>query len=551
MKSKKEIYSSYANCKLSWFFFDVDVRHRSLMTGVAMRNIHRFSTLIAAFLLVSTLWVPSRTEGQPRARVLILPFHVIGGERPELQDFSDHIARRLRTTVEQLGETVTLESQETGRKLLAGQDAPITDRAADEIASLSGADLVIYGFLVSDGSSFRMRGVMWDLHYKKAAVSTDVRVNNIHGLPAILELFVSNVARRLHGPPGLPAQRAGVPASIGSPGPGMVHTRIIPRPEAGPWRSPQIPTALRAVDIGDLDGDSRNETVFVDEFGVTVSRYEGDGLRPLAQFSEPPAGYVSAEVEDLDADGKAELLLCYVLPSGMESAILRYGQRDLEVVARFPHTILATIADPSDDKRRILVGQSTDRENIFDGHVTRFRVDNGRFVPDGELTLPAGTLVLSYASGRLGKDAAPVQIILNQDQRLVVFDRSNRLLAEGLGRIYGLGRGVRVPVGVGRRDIMIPGRLLITDTNGDGENELLVIKQTPEGSLIEALEWDGQTLDVKWRTIRTAGIISDFRVRDFKNAGIRSLVLLLVQSNPFAALIGGARSVVFAYDLLP
>jgi len=58
-------------------------------------------------------------------------------------------------------------------------------------------------------------------------------------------------------------------------------------------------------------------------------------------------------------------------------------------------------------------------------------------------------------------------------------------------------------------------------------------------------------LGVKWRTVRSPGIISDFRVRDFKNEGIRSLILLLIQSNPWAALIGGTRSTVFAYDLLP
>jgi hypothetical protein len=235
----------------------------------------------------------------------------------------------------------------------------------------------------------------------------------------------------------------------------------------------------------------------------------------------------------------------------MESAIVRYVKGGAEVTAKFPHTILAPIADPSNEKGRVLVGQRTDREDIFDGIMTRFRLENGGFKPDGEIALPSGTLVLSYASGRLGKDPRPLQVTLNQDQRITVFDRENRLLAEAHGKIYGLGRGVRVPVKAGSKQIMIPGRVLITDTNGDGENELLIIKQTPEGSLIEALEWDGRTLGVKWRTIRSAGIISDFRVRDFKNEGIRSLVLLLVQSNPLAAFIGGPRSVLFAYDLLP
>ncbi|MCA1959924.1 MAG: hypothetical protein LDL33_03930, partial [Desulfomonile sp.] len=103
----------------------------------------------------------------------------------------------------------------------------------------------------------------------------------------------------------------------------------------------------------------------------------------------------------------------------------------------------------------------------------------------------------------------------------------------------------------GQRDIIYPGRLVIADTNGDGENELLVIKQTNRGSLIQALVWDETALAVKWRTVATPGIISDFRIGDFKNQGTLSLVLLHVKSNPFLALTGGIRTVVFAYDLFP
>jgi hypothetical protein len=508
--------------------------------------------VIVAFVLASALCISKPAAGDAAVRVLVLPFFVAGGERQqELQDFSDHVARRLRAAIERLGEKVTLESDETVRKVLAGRDSPATDRDVDEIASLAGSDLAVYGFLVSEGSSFRMKGVLWDLRDKRAVVSTDVKVNNIHGLPAILELFMSNVARRLVGTSGLVSLGPTVPAAIGSPGPVLMHTRVSPSREAGPWRSPDIPTALRAVDVGDLDGDYRNETVFIDEFGLTISRFEGGSLKPLAQFSQPPAAYVSVEVEDLDQDGKAELLLCYVLPTGIESAIARYAQGDLQVAAKFPNMVLATINDPSDEKKRILVGQRTDGKDPFDGRVTRFGAVKGQFKPTGELTLPQGTLILSYTAGRLGKERTPLQIVLTQDQRLMVFDPANRLLAEDRGGTYGLGRGVRVPYGKGSRDVMIPGRLVITDTNGDGENELLVIRHSREGSLIEALQWDGQMLGVKWRTVRSPGIISDFRVRDFKNEGIRSLILLLIQSNPWAALIGGTRSTVFAYDLLP
>ena len=132
----------------------------------------------------------------------------------------------------------------------------------------------------------------------------------------------------------------------------------------------------------------------------------------------------------------------------------------------------------------------------------------------------------------------------------MVFDRENRLLSSITDRIYGIDRRIRLPLKHGRRDISYPGTLLIADTDGDGENELLVIKQPGDGSMIQALAWDGSKLVEKWRTVTTPGLISDFRIGDFKNQGIRSLVLILMKPIAFPFL-AGPRSVVFAYDLIP
>jgi hypothetical protein len=132
----------------------------------------------------------------------------------------------------------------------------------------------------------------------------------------------------------------------------------------------------------------------------------------------------------------------------------------------------------------------------------------------------------------------------------MVFDRENRLLAGMTDRIYGLDRRIRIPFRQGYRTITLPGRLLIADTDGDGENELLLIKQSGEGSTVQALVWNGHRMAEKWKTVASPGIISDFGIKDFKNLGARSLVLILLKPGAFSFLTG-PRSVVYAYDLLP
>lgn len=509
----------------------------------------RVPALVALVLLGHAVSVLADTT----SRILLVPFQVTSeAQEKELHTFADHALKRVRSAVTALGDGYAVESEQATEELLKGRASPATDEQAQALGLEAGSHFVIYGFLSYEDQRFKMKSVMWDLRNGRAVVSTDLKVDNIHGLPGVLQLFINSVTRRLHGSPSLPLYKVdpAVPGSGGKTAQ-LAATVSLPRSGgAGPWRSPEIEGTLCGLDIGDMDGDKRNETVFVERGGITISRFDGGSLSPLSQFSEAPAVYISAEAEDLDGDGVSELVVCYQTPSGIESALISYAKRNLEVTAKFPKVILRTVTEPSDEGTRILVGQETDVEDIFSGKMIRYQVKGGKATPSGELQLPPGTLLLSYDSGFMGKAKDFLRVILNQDQRLMVFDRENRLLENITDRIYGLNNRMRVPSKKVSKSIVFPGRLLISDTNGDGEHELLVIKQVEGMSEIQALAWDGARLLEKWKTIRSPGIISDFRIRDFKNGGIRSLVLILVKPNPFLALTG-PRSVIYSYDLIP
>jgi hypothetical protein len=502
----------------------------------------------ASVLLCTTA---SLAWATPSAKVLLLPFQVIAGEEEkELMSFSDHVDKRIRSAVTLLGEEYVIESAQTKEDLLKGRPLTAIDEAAEAAARQAGADLVVYGFLRKEDATFQMRGVMRDLRTGRVTVTTDLKVTNIHGLTDVLQVFVNTICRRLHGTPRLPFYKT-EPAGATGPERTERPAALVALPRnTGHWRSPDIEGTLAGIDVGDLDGDGKNETVFLERSGVTISRYESGSLRPLTQFSQSPAAYISAEVEDLDGDGVAELLLCYQTPTGLESAIVSYRGRNFKVAATFPNMILRVVADPADDKSKVLVGQRMDDEDIWTGEMVRFRYENGTAEPVGKIMLPPGTFLLSYVAGHLGKAKDFLSVILNQDQRLMVFDRENRLLAQLSDKIYGTYHRIRIQSANKSLNVTYPGRLLIADTNGDGENELLVIKQTGGESEIQAMEWDGTQLVKKWNSVPSAGIISDFRIRDLKNEGIRSLVLILVKPGPLFA-FSGPRSTIFAYDLIP
>ena len=358
------------------------------------------AVLILALITLSVAVIPVGTPScafaapQPK-RILILPFYVAPGDsEKELQEFSDHADKRIKSVIDLMKEGYVGESRKATDEALGGKPAPENDQEARSMAAKIRADLVIYGFLSYEDSQFHMRGVMWDLATEREIVSTNMKVGNIHGLPGILQLFIASIGKRLHGAPPLPLYRA----EPDRPQPLVA----LPR-SAGPWRSPEINAELWAVGVGDLDGDKRNEVVFLEETGLSISRFEAGSLKTLTQFSQTPVQYISADVEDLDGDGISKLIVCYLTPDGLESAIIQYKDRKFEVIQKFPNIILGCVTE-FPGERKVLLGQRTDAEDMFDGEMLRYQIRNGEAVPSGTASIPPGTLLLSYAAGVFGKE---------------------------------------------------------------------------------------------------------------------------------------------------
>lgn len=483
--------------------------------------------------------------------LLLIPFTITSSDQSvELVSFVDHANKTLKEATEGLGADYSIQTaRELNTEGGAGPSISMESQAI-ELAAQKGFDLAIFGFVGREETQYRFRGYMWARSADRSVVTTDIRVENIHALPGILQTFLGAVARRLQGTAKLPFYRGENQTAGSFQSHGRASTLVSVPKNSGPWRSPEMPLAISSIDIGDLDGDGKNETVFVDEAGITISRFETGGLRALTRYAQLPAFYISAEIQDLDGDGVAELILCYQLPHGLESSILTYRNMNLSVLKRFPNVLLKTALEPTVDSKPILLGQRTDVEDMFSGAMIRYSLENGVPEEAGTVKLPAGTFILSYASGHVGESQDFMRLILSQDQRLMAFDEENRLLGVKQDRMYGVGKRLRLSTKSGAKNVIFPGRILISKAGGSSFNELLLIKQVDSGSLVEALSWDGAKFVDKWKTVTSPGIISDFLIRDFKNEGENSLVLILVNPLLFPNL-SGFKSVVYAYDMLP
>ena len=515
-----------------------------------------FALLLIILTLYPFLGSAGENPENPRPiKILILPFNLSleSQQDKELVSFGAHANETVKSTVESMGQSVSAIPTKSYEKFLDGGAGYIDDKGAVDLAHRLDADMAIFGFLSREGGQYRIRGIMWDMRANRPCVSTDVKVENIHSLSGALNIFSNAVNRRLTGAPILEFYKSegmSTAATQSGRNPALVNLPSRSAQYSVPWRSPEISVGISSITIADLDGDGKNETVFLDENGLTISRFQSGGLKPLTRYSQSPAIYVSAEAKDLDGDGIAELILCYRTLSGFESSIMQYKGMNLTEADKLQDVVLKVISEPVDGKEKeILVGQRIDSSNIFSGRAERYEFKEGKLQKVGDISLPPGTFLLSYSSGRFGPDNQFLRIILNQDQRLMAFDQENRLLAIKPDGIYGLRRRVRLyRQGQSPLDIAMPGRILISNAQGMGKNEILVIKQSEAGSAVEALGWNGSQFFENWRTVTSPGMIADYLIADFKNEGTSSLVLALVNPMLFQS-ITGYRSVVFAYEM--
>ncbi|MDQ1238997.1 MAG: hypothetical protein QG577_1182 [Thermodesulfobacteriota bacterium] len=485
-------------------------------------------------------------------KILVIPFQLfIEQDDPELKALSEHMDEQIRASIRSMSGKYRLVNVADGPLLLHEYDVSQAEEQVKKAALNSQAAFLIYGSISSEDSQYRLKAVMWDTVNQRVAVAIDLKVPNIHALPSVFHFFVSGINKRLQGVPNIPFYKADPPGAPTSIHPIRFRTPVGIAKEVGPWRSPEISGALTGIDIGDVDGDKRNETVFVGDAGITINRFESEGLRSLTHFSQSPAVCLSAQAEDLDGDGVVELIVCYQSPSGLVSEIIRYMNRNLTMSERYPDIVLACVPNPNGSRSKLLLGQRTDVEDIFSGKMLHFVMDRGKLVFEETIQLPPGTFLLSYTAGLLGSNGGkPMRAIIDQNRKLLVFDGANHLVSGVDDLVFGVDRKLRVKTAKGIQDIVWPGKLLISDTNNDGQKELLVARNFDGKGEIQAFTLEGSRLEKKWNTPSRDGVISDFTIADFRSNGGKALVFLLLKPDPLLA-VAGPRSVVYAYDFVP
>jgi TolB-like protein len=532
--------------------------------------------------------------------IAVVPFSVHSAENLDYisRGIEDMLASRLS-----LNEKISVVKKDAVHSLL--NEMAIKELTASDISSIANrmqADYVVWGSVTKIGEIINIDGKLQDAAAGASAanISAQGGLNDI--IPRIND-FAERIAAKVTGPQPLAA--AGQPANTQiivsrKPSPQATReTEIIsamgkekkgtftssinpyfinaeqPLDRKSFWKSQQFSNELRGIDVGDVNEDGLNETVFIDNNKIFIYQKKGDAFELLEQITGGKyKNYIALDVADINQNGVREIIVSNISEIAVDSFVVEFRKGRFETIASQLPWLLRVIENKGSTP--VLLGQRRGLDNPFDTPIYEIKWQNGAYVEGRRMKIPQGLSIYGLTMDSLGKSGTKRIIALNSDDYLCVFEQTLKPLSkvavfggseEYLWKSEDVFGGSNTyidpvnPVSTGESDSVrtyINSRIITYDTNKDGKNEIIIVKNISSSARmfqnlklftnaeVYNLEWDGLGITENWKTKKIHGYVADYQFKDIDNDGQNDIVLALVLST------GGSiknRSVIVSYSL--
>jgi hypothetical protein len=336
------------------------------------------------------------------------------------------------------------------------------------------------------------------------------------------------------------------------------------------WKSRRFRENLIGLAVGDVDGDGKNEAVFIGDRTVLIHRYGPQGFEKVAEV--PGAAvetFLAVDVADINGNGPAEIFVTSVQrdKQRMVSFVLEAEGSGYRRIVDRENWYFRVIQPPGRDP--LLMGQRRGMKAPFAAGVYNLVWDNGAYVSSERQALPARFTVFGFTYG---------DVLNTGEETLVGFDRDDYLVVVGPGgeqewrsdqALGGTTAFVEFPMAASAtiadyRDMdrfFLAQRVHVADLDADGKQDVIVVNnqeasgrmlarlRTFKSGHVECRTWNQLGLGLKWRTQEVGGHISDSAVADFNNDGKVELVYAVVSKT--APVVGQERSYIVAQTVEP
>ena len=511
--------------------------------------------ILVAVLLAVILIFPSPSITQSRDpnkiyKVAVLPFMIHSQENLDYlrEGINDIITSRI--TVEE--RVVVIERSIVERALYEEKPSRLDEAAASKIGTKIGADYVVFGSITKIGEYISLDARLVSIAEEKPPVTVYTQQKGIDDVMVKIGDFAQDIGykilgrRTMTGRPGEPGQKRGMIERFN-------------RDSMDYKKSQTFGFEIKGLDIGDVDGDKKNELVVMDDHNLYVFKYDGEKMK---LFQKIEAGdennFLTLDVADLNRNGYAEIIVTSVVGDDVRSFILEYEEGRFKKISEKSSWFFRVLALPKEGP--VLVGQQRGSDGLPVDPVYRMVWKKKSFEKGPKMNFPAGTGIFGVATADLQGDGKLKTIFLDKYDRLIVLSQDGKTEWKSADKFGGTDNSYDTKKK--RRDdfrddsawrYYIDGRILVKDLNGDGTPQIIVNKNEADTTLFErvrsfdkseihGLVWDENQLVPAWKTRPVNGYIADYQVKDVDNDGNEELVVAVVNSAPAGEGIAGILS---------
>ncbi len=314
-----------------------------------------------------------------------------------------------------------------------------------------------------------------------------------------------------------------------------------------------LPFDAQLFAAADLEGNGELEYVFSDGTRLHIFRRNAMGWHEEWVEPEPPLSdevqHINLDIADINGDGRPQIFVTEMRSGKVVSYVVELRNGTYQRIADVPG-FLRVIAYPG--MGRILIGQDYDPRTFYAGPPRQYDWANGRYALGREISLPSELSFYGFVFANVG-EASPVLVALTDKDHVAVYSKDARIWRseEAYPSIgISLNKPVTDPVGVisqsvgesqSSQKVRITGRVFALDVNGDGKDEIILVKNIGDTFLksytnadIVSLGWTGARLEQRWIVKDVEGAVPDFQVIPQGGMGANILALVKTPGGLFA-----------------
>jgi TolB-like protein len=523
-------------------------------------KIRWISWIFVFLLIVPCLSLAQVREGGNAYKVAILPFVI--NSRENLDYLRDGIYDILASRVTVENRIVVIDRSVVERILYEMRPMRLDETVAREIGLKAEADYVVLGSLTKVGDYVSLDARLIHVSGDKPPLTAYTQHKGMDDVMVKIGEFAQDIGEKILGR----RVATGRPGTSRPPLAGQGRLSWQERPGEGYSKSQVFPFQIRGLDIGDVDGDKKNELVMMDANNIYVFKYTGE---KLTLFQKIEAGYqnnfLTLDVVNVNRVGPAEIVVTSVVEDDLRSLIIEYEEGKFRKVSEASGWFYRVLEHPKDGP--ILMGQRMGSEGVLQGAIYQMVWKKNSFERGPKMKLPGDTKLFGTAMGRL-RDPKDVDfVVLNELDRLNLVTPDGKTIYTSRDHFGGTDifydtyakRDIqyRPSDNISTR-VFVQGRILVRDLDKDGLDEVIINKNESSLSIMEKaksyekgaivnLVWAEGSLVQNWSTSQLNGYITDYQIRDVDNDGEEELVVALV--TPGGGLAGKPTSTILFFKL--